>query len=205
MALLAFGTVWFWIILLFAWILITVAIEYGYQIRATFVVLAFFILYFFFGGKEVLSTILYDYIVNKPFFTLGWILSYFVLGTGWSIVKWALYVLRKREKAIEDIKRDSIKYHTAPTPVRSPQVLENKNLIIGWMIYWPFSALWTLINDPVKRAFTWIYYRISNRLQQISDRLFQVVNDEAEKIIRDRENKAEQRKRSRINYGEKNE
>lgn len=197
MSLLTFGTVWFWILLFASWILITIAIEYGYQIRATLVVLIFFILYFFFGGKEALSG-LYLYILNKPFYTLGWLLSYFLLGTTWSVIKWFLYVLRKKEKAVEKLKDDIRRFNRYTIDIVPPQVSEHKNLIIGWMIYWPFSALWTLINDPVKRAFTWIYYRISNRLQQISDRLFQSVYNQAEKIKREQEEKAKQKKAERI-------
>lgn len=181
MSLLVFGSVWFWLLFLLAWVLITIAIELGYQIRATIVVLMFFVLYFFFGGKEALASLLH-YITYKPFHSIGWILGYFVLGTAWSVAKWAFFVLRKRDKALDTLRKETERYHYTPTEVKPPQVSEHKNLIVGWMIYWPFSALWTLINDPVKRAFTWIYYRISKRLQTISDHLFQSVNNEVENI-----------------------
>lgn len=38
-----------------------------------------------------------------------------------------------------------------------PSVRSEKSRIMTWMMYWPWSAAWTLINDPVKRAFTAVY------------------------------------------------
>jgi hypothetical protein len=50
------------------------------------------------------------------------------------------------------------------------------------MTYWPWSALWTLINDPVRRFFCWIYEQISGVLQEISDRAFQNIENEMEDV-----------------------
>ncbi len=59
-----------------------------------------------------------------------------------------------------------------PMPCIVPKARDHKAQILGWMIYWPWSLIWTLINDPVKRAFKWIYHQIQDLLQKISDRAF---------------------------------
>ena len=39
------------------------------------------------------------------------------------------------------------------------------------MMYWPLSGIWTLIDDPVKKAFQKIFSGLENRFQKISDNL----------------------------------
>jgi hypothetical protein len=53
-----------------------------------------------------------------------------------------------------------------------PQVREHKSDIMLWMTYWPFSCVWTLINDPIRKIFRTIYANIAKSLQSISDRMF---------------------------------
>jgi hypothetical protein len=53
-----------------------------------------------------------------------------------------------------------------------PQAKNEKARITRWMSFWPMSALWTLINDPIRRAFEEIYHLISKALQEISDAAF---------------------------------
>ena len=47
-----------------------------------------------------------------------------------------------------------------------------KFLLMNWMIYWPLSAFWTLINNPVKRAFKGIFTYFEKQYQVISDKVF---------------------------------
>ena len=37
------------------------------------------------------------------------------------------------------------------------------------MLYWPLSGLWTLINDPVKRTFRWIFGRLSSYYDKMTN------------------------------------
>jgi len=53
-----------------------------------------------------------------------------------------------------------------------PQVREHKYNIMRWMGYWPFSMIWTLISDFVRRVSRAIYNAIRDMLQAISDRVF---------------------------------
>jgi len=50
-----------------------------------------------------------------------------------------------------------------------PQVAQHKQQIYLWLCYFPWSLIWTLIDDPVRRAFKWIYGEIRQALQRISD------------------------------------
>jgi len=112
-------------------------------------------------------------------------LGYIVVGTGWGIVKWWLYVTGKREKLDEDIAALRANFKTRPEPelrvamarlsLDAPQASEHKARILLWMTYWPWSATWTLINDPVRRAFRYAYTRIAGMLQGISDRAYRDV------------------------------
>ena len=49
-----------------------------------------------------------------------------------------------------------------------PRPRDNKGLITLWMIYWPWSMAWYILNDPIKRFANWIYRRIQQMLEFIS-------------------------------------
>lgn len=51
-----------------------------------------------------------------------------------------------------------------------PKVRDHKADVMTWMTFWPWSLLWTLLNDPVRRFFQHVYWQISAALQSISDR-----------------------------------
>lgn len=53
-------------------------------------------------------------------------------------------------------------------------VEKNKGRIVSWMTYWPWSMLWTLLNDPVRRIMKHIYYAIRGTLIKIAAKVFKV-------------------------------
>ena len=53
-----------------------------------------------------------------------------------------------------------------------PRPNKHKARILTWMTYWPFSFIWTMLNDPIKRLMKAIYYKIAGFLTRISDRIF---------------------------------
>lgn len=69
--------------------------------------------------------------------------------------------------------------HRQPGSVRVsrhvPLASEHKARIMTWMSYWPWSAAWTLVNDPVRRMFRAIYHEIAGQLQRIADRAWKGV------------------------------
>jgi uncharacterized membrane protein YuzA (DUF378 family) len=60
----------------------------------------------------------------------------------------------------------------------APKARDHKGRIMVWMCYWPWSMVWTLINDPVKRLFKQIYLQIQGLLQSISNRAFAGVEND---------------------------
>ena len=58
----------------------------------------------------------------------------------------------------------------------NPQVKNHKDDIIRWMTFWPFSFAWTMLSDPIRKAFRHIFYAIQGTLQRISDKMFAKAN-----------------------------
>lgn len=56
-----------------------------------------------------------------------------------------------------------------------PLARENKERIMLWIAYWPWSLLWTLVDDPLKRLARHIFNMIQDTLQSISNRVFKGV------------------------------
>lgn len=52
------------------------------------------------------------------------------------------------------------------------RVKNSKWKIYMWIAYWPWSGLWTLIHDPIKRILKFIYRQIKGLLKNIYDRQF---------------------------------
>lgn len=59
-----------------------------------------------------------------------------------------------------------------------PSPRDHKSRILIWMAWWPWSMAWTLLNDPIKRAFRAIYRALQKRFQSISERAFRRVDDD---------------------------
>jgi hypothetical protein len=134
---------------------------------------------------------------EHPGLAVLFILGYFLVGTIWSIGKWYLFVKDRRAKYDEakanwspDLSRGGKIYANVATEWEksheylrfknsknglAPLVRDNKSRILTWMGYWPWSMLWTLINDPIKRAFKTIYNHIHDTLQSISNSAFKDV------------------------------
>lgn len=111
------------------------------------------------------------------------IIAYFVLGTGWAVVKWYFYLLAARDwlqshldsKGKVDTYAPGFSTYFKGQDDIPPKVSKHKAQIMLWMTYWPWSALWTLTNDPVKRAAKFIYARIGGIMQSMSNKVFEGV------------------------------
>jgi hypothetical protein len=64
-----------------------------------------------------------------------------------------------------------------------PLVAQHKVHVLRWMSYWPWSLFWTVLKDPVRKAFLTIYYNIAEHLQAISDRAFKGIDADLPKEI----------------------
>lgn len=177
MGLLLFGTIWFWTLLsvvaiLIIWFLED-AIDYdrtyrdtGGGTKATVTFFIFLALCYFFGSKEQFVESLY-FIKDNPGTIILMLISYVVIGVIWSIVKWYFYLQGfKMHHIIRNGTENGISLRNIP---RGSQ---NKNRIITWMSYWPFSMIWTIINEPVRKIFKYIYSKIEGIYDKMSKSVF---------------------------------
>jgi hypothetical protein len=190
LAAVAFGSTWGWIILAAAVIITIAYVEHDSGFAAFFTLLIGFTLLFSLHLKSAAM-----YVLNHPWNVVIGVALYFVAGTVWGVVKWFLHVTKKleeyKEKKARFLRSNRFlrsKNATEITPAlvssfkqflgtnyiegEAPQVHDHKSDILMWMTYWPFSSVWTLLNDPVRRAFRAIYRSLSTSLQSMSDRLF---------------------------------
>jgi hypothetical protein len=188
LALLAFGTIYSWIglAILSIWIISALEWERGLTL-ATLALVALVAL----GNGVSLG----PWILHHPVQVIEYVAGWFVAGTVWGVIKWYFFCASVARRYREARAAYFAKYpdqKTLPamgttqmaywTTIRSdyrvlstvvpPDVADNKARILTWMGYWPWSAFWTIINDPVKRLFKEIYHRIASTLQRISNSMF---------------------------------
>lgn len=53
-----------------------------------------------------------------------------------------------------------------------PDHHRHRNRILRWMTFWPWSFVWTMISDPIRRAFKMIYQRLAGVFTSISENAF---------------------------------
>lgn len=191
LGLLLVGSVGFWIIMAVECALLLALIEFEKPGWGFFSIVAVIAGLKFFGDFDLIAEVR-----ASPKMAVIFALGYLAAGATWAFIKWFFYVRRRREDYLE------AKLQYTPTPDRNnyhddtklvweksyerkkflnskgelpPLARDNKNRIILWMSYWPWSACWTLINDPIKRAFRFIYEQIHASLQKISDHAFKGV------------------------------
>ena len=186
MEILVFGTLWFWLTAAVAAILIIVFLELALTGRnseytdngggtwSTIVVIAFIMAYYFLGSKQDVIDI-GNYIKDNPWKILGWMGMYLGVGLVWSLFKWYFFLVKRKERLLsystkKKLSKDDI-----------PKAADNKSRIITWMTYWPFSAFWTMIDEPVKKFFRFVYSKTEKIFQKMSDLVYKDVIEKEEK------------------------
>jgi hypothetical protein len=53
-----------------------------------------------------------------------------------------------------------------------PSAMQNKEKIVAWILWWPTSAFWTILNDPLVRFANWIYSKFQGLYKKIAHRAF---------------------------------
>lgn len=182
--LLLFGDPFFWVAVLVFFALETALVENEKAFGATVVLilsLGAFTLFTDFNVFSWLHGLELTYLIALFF-------AYFVIGTGWFVFKWYLFLIDRKEEAdlIKEeyskldtkkadlktyIKRDS-RYHARSVP---PKVRDHKEEIMLWACYWPFSLAWTVCGDFLARVWRRIYTVLSTFLQKMSDNVFKGV------------------------------
>lgn len=63
-------------------------------------------------------------------------------------------------------------------PVVKPRAQNNKARIARWMAYWPWSMLWSLLDDVWHKIFRWAQRAVADVMNAISDWRFKGVEDD---------------------------
>jgi len=178
------GGIWWW--LLTALFVVTLIWEIsGDRAVASFFTLGLYVaIIHFFGNATLFSTV-----ASNPAILYIGIPVYFLSGTIWAFVKWFLYVRRDvgeyKKNRLAFLERNGIKNPTidmmVPDPLKIswakgyktaiPQVRHYKGEILTWMTLWPFSFVWTIIDEPWR----YIYDTVANTLQRISNSIYREV------------------------------
>lgn len=152
--------------------------------------------------------VIWEYMTGNPSATIGFIVSYVVIGIVWSFIKWRTYV-KKIFNKFKSIRLDFIAQHTvidnsnrkhfnqlvedakfvdttspygytySPSSDETiekivvkitPRASKKKAIITSWISYWPVSLAATLLNNPFRQFFEWIYDNISGIYDKITKR-----------------------------------
>lgn len=174
-----FASFWWWFLFGAFFLLEVLFVESDKPSAATLTMIIFAVMIVLFGDVS------FTWIRDNPGTIVAVIVGWFLAGTVWSVVKWYFFCLNIRDKYLawsadqstppsaSDVRYWAAKQDLIEFP---PQAIQQKEQIITWMVYWPFSATWTLLNDPVRRLFNMIYRKISKALQEISDKVFKGIN-----------------------------
>lgn len=52
-----------------------------------------------------------------------------------------------------------------------PKASNNKSAILAWMTLWPFSFIGTVLNDPIRRLFNFLFNSFKKSYQALADRV----------------------------------
>jgi hypothetical protein len=188
---LALGPFWFWALLVVSTVVLIALVEYEQGTWATVTLLIVMGLLQFKGDIKV-----FNFIGEHPMRSCLYLLAYFAAGAIWSIIKWWFYVRKTREGYDEkkkefleqngvSVMNDSLKNKWKSTCAYQsygiPDSLQHKAKIVTWMTYWPWSLVWTMINDPIRRAFDDIYRLLRSQYQKIADKAYGDIKDDFEK------------------------
>lgn len=189
----AFGSFWFWTLILCESVAIIYFLEHQKPGRLNMSIFLFLFLLWVFSDIPVVS-----YVFHNPVRIVATILGYLVAGTLWSIAKWYFFVLNVRDDYYEARKsfceeqgiagtewtpeqkqrwekyfaRQRSYFRSGVDSFGRPIARENKERIVMWMCYWPWSMVWTILNDPFRRLFLAIYEYVQGIHDSISRRLY---------------------------------
>lgn len=170
LSLFLFGTLWFWILVAVELVIIVTSLEQEYtNSLGWFSFVVFLCLLYFFGNSTSFNGF-FQYITHNPTSIIPYFISYVVIGVFWSLYKWYLYVKDKAAPYYPE--NGTTHYGISDTYFNAGK---NKERIINWMMYWPISGLWFLINQSIKRFFQYIYNSIINQYQNIGDKIYKDV------------------------------
>lgn len=161
----------FWLLFVLVLVAMFISVETESPFSATVVMIATALVAWWFYDFNIIT-----YILNNAGLVSAVVATYFVMGVIWARGKWEFFI-RGARRAYEEVRNmyankmpSSFDYYGKQSV--PPQIRDNKSRFMIWMAYWPASMLWTLINDPVRRLFEWVYTSTAASLQRSSDNVF---------------------------------
>ncbi len=155
-ALFLLGSIGFWILLAVAFMIAiafleseSIGIHYVFPIT---------ILIVGYSNYEVFSN-LGNQFLDNPWYFIGMFFAYIVIGIIWSYIKWFIYLKDFIAYKVEF----SLSVYESEISIKG-----NSGKIIYWMMYWPFSLVWTFIDQPVKKMFTRIFNMLKKTYEKIA-------------------------------------
>lgn len=167
------GSLGFWVLLFLSIFIIASLVENEHGFWAFIVLASTITLLHFANANGVFS-----WIFNNPLLLGLYVLGYFVTGTIWVFVKWCFFLLNLKEKMKEaktkygEKWKEQLGTYSAYSKDNIPDPRNYKTEIMRWMTYWPFSMLATLLKDPIRWIWKFIYIKISDTLKSISVKMF---------------------------------
>lgn len=169
LAALAVGTIWFWLIIILASVIITACVENEHYPTPSIVAI-------------ILAVIYWKALMALPWAVIGIAVGGFAIaGAIWSTFQWFRRVNKKAAK-YRDQCGDTLTESQLRDLKEEVSASRNKALITGWIAFWPWDLFWTFTGD----FFNMIYEALSNVYQGISNRAvgqFTVKQPEKKEVI----------------------
>lgn len=128
----------------------------------------FFILLVLMIGNHIGLT--WDHLGDNLMLTFICFFGYVAVGMVWSFVRWYFYLRR----VLEDFREAQEKGNRLNQTLHDirPSAAKHKAMITEWILYWPVSFVWTMLNDPLVRCVNFMFGRLRNLYQSMSDKMF---------------------------------
>lgn len=127
----------------------------------------------FWLAKGALAVV-WNYIATYPGVVIAGFVMYLMLGIGWSILKWKMWIndfIKKNKGNVEMMRKNFAAGKSFNTPIDIDPSWNNSR-IISWMGYWPFSFGWFIIHKPFTRLYNWLFEELTKVYQQISNSVY---------------------------------
>lgn len=102
----------------------------------------------------------YTFITHNLGLSLLYFAGYFAVGAVWSVIKWWFAEKKRVRKA---------KSYGGNWKASKTNVTAYRSTLLVWITYWPLSAVWTVLNDPLRRLVTSIYDELQKVYARIAD------------------------------------
>lgn len=141
---------------------------------------------------------------HNPLDSIGFLIGYFVIGAGYSVVKYVSFVKKAvnlvkeaklsfiennkltiavTDEIPEELSRDWVNFRNEKLPSNISNKLwkglrpsDQKELIVNWIAWWPFSAIGLFIADPLREIVNAIYSWLVGLYGKMYDRIVSAIN-----------------------------